>query len=123
MTTEERVLRLENAFASLSEMTAKVDSRTDTVVVMLRNHESRFDDHTDWINQLGSRMEELAAAQANSEHKIAAMTDAIIRLEEAQRRTDTKLDALAGAQLRTEDAMSWLATQMSALAGLVGGKS
>ncbi|MGB8510932.1 MAG: hypothetical protein WCD76_21340 [Pyrinomonadaceae bacterium] len=109
MTTEERVLRLENAFASLSEIAAKVDLRTDAVVGMLQNHEERFDDHTDWINQLG-------AAQAETERKIAALVDAQIRTEDA-------LARLADAQAHTDAIVGVLVAKVDALTDLVKGRS
>jgi predicted nucleic acid-binding Zn-ribbon protein len=88
MSTEKRIERLESAFVQLSEMVGSTDERADQ--------------HQDWINQLGSRMEELASAQVNTEHKIAALTDAMIRVEDAQTRTEDALVRLADAQARTE---------------------
>jgi len=72
LSTEERVVRLETAFATLLELA--------------QNQSGRLDDQLGWINQLGSRMAELAGAQANSEQKIAALIDAQIHTEEALRR-------------------------------------
>ncbi len=81
MTVEERVLRLENAFVQMTTMVRNLDERDET--------------HAEWINLLG-------AAQANTEHKIAALTDAMIRVEDAQARTEDALVRLADAQARTE---------------------
>jgi len=145
MTTEERVLRLENAFATLSEMVAQEASRTDTVVQLVRDHDesmkaeaartdtllqlvhdhdTRSETQMTWINSLGARMEELAAAQANADTKIAALADAQIRTEETiarinatQANADTKIVALADAQIRTEEA---IARTNEALASLTG---
>jgi outer membrane murein-binding lipoprotein Lpp len=69
---------------------------------MVRNHDDRMDDHHGWINQLGSRMEELATAQANTEQKIAALVDAQIHTEDAMTRLATQMTELAAAQSRTE---------------------
>jgi division protein CdvB (Snf7/Vps24/ESCRT-III family) len=62
MSTEERLARLENAFVILTRIVESIDERMDT--------------HLAWINLLGE-------AQANSETKIAALTDAQIKTEEA----------------------------------------
>jgi hypothetical protein len=81
VTTEERLLRLENAFATLVEVQ--------------RGLEERFDTHEKWINELGAAQTRLTDAQANSEAKIAALADAQIKTEEA-------LARLAEAQAETE---------------------
>jgi chromosome segregation ATPase len=111
MTTEERVLRIENAFATLSELVAQSHesaaqsrARTDALTDLLtrtetrtadlensfqlltelaRNASERADTHDAWINQLGAGQAELRAAQAESEHKIAALADAQIRTTDA----------------------------------------
>jgi chromosome segregation ATPase len=98
MSTEERVTRLEGAFVQLTEMVRTTDERADT--------------HQGWINQLGSRMEELADAQANTERKIAALVDAQIRTEDAMAR-------LANAQAHAEETVAALASKVDALADLI----
>jgi hypothetical protein len=50
---EDRVLRLENAFATLVEIQ--------------RGLEERFDTHRQWINELGAAQVELTRAQARTE--------------------------------------------------------
>jgi DNA anti-recombination protein RmuC len=62
------------------------------------------------------RLDELQAAQTNSERKIAALADAQIRLEEAQANSERKIAALADAQIRTEAAMANLTEKMAQLA-------
>ena len=91
MSTEDRVAQLESAFVTLTQL--------------VRNHGERFDTHADWINQLG-------AAQVNSEQKIAALVDAQIRTEDAVRQ-------LAEAQTRTEATVAALASKVDALTDLV----
>ncbi len=76
-TEEQRITRLEQAFVTITELFQNMDSRLD-------RHESGID--------------ELHAAQANSEAKIAALADAQIRTEEA-------LTRLADAQTRTEEVL------------------
>jgi DNA repair exonuclease SbcCD ATPase subunit len=101
MTTDERLLRLENAFAMLAELAgghhqriSNLEQSFQTLVGLARSAEERMDQHLTWINQLGD-------AQANSESRIAALADAQIktdealtRLAEAQAHTDQRLDAL-----------------------------
>jgi peptidoglycan hydrolase CwlO-like protein len=91
MSTEERVARLENAFATLLEMTRNLDERDDT--------------HTGWINELGT-------AQAETERKIAALVDAQIRTEDAMVR-------LADAQAHTDKTVAALASKVDALTDLI----
>ncbi len=85
MSTEERVTQLEQAFV--------------TVTRMLQNHSERLDTHMDWINQLG-------AAQAESERRIAQLIDEHIRTEETLRQfaasTNEALQQLAESQRRTD---------------------
>lgn len=102
MSTDERVAQLESAFS--------------TMMQLVRNQEERLDQHMDWINQLGSRtaemakhMEELAAAQTNSEVKIAALVDAQIQTEEA-------LARLAEAQRHTEQTAAQTNARLDRLA-------
>jgi acetyl/propionyl-CoA carboxylase alpha subunit len=124
MTTEERVLRLENSFntlaelaaqsdardAMLADLVAKANARTDTLeprtdaleefatdvreftrilTEITQRHGERLEDHD-------SQMAELRAAQANTEHKLAALVDAQIKTEDALRRLTDKVDRLAG---------------------------
>lgn len=57
MSVEDRLLRLENAFATLVEIQ--------------RGLEERFDTHETWINELGAAQVELTKAQARTESSIA----------------------------------------------------
>jgi len=110
MSTEERLTRVEDAFVTLTRLAQSLDERLNTQLT--------------WINSLG-------AAQANSEAKIEALTDAQIRTEatlaeaqakteaalarlaEMQARTDRKVEALAEAQAKTEAALVRLAESQS----------
>lgn len=109
MTTEERLLRLENAFATLAELAARQHERTDSLeqshqilVQLVRNMDERMDQHLTWINQLG-------AESVNADVKIAALADAQIRADEARTNADAKIAALADAQIRTEASLGRLA--------------
>lgn len=99
MSVEERVLRLENAFATLSELAAASEDRTDKVIALLRSMDERMDQHLAWINQLGS-------AQANTETKLAALTDAQIKTEQTLTVFDARLAALTEAHIRTEQSLA-----------------
>jgi DNA repair exonuclease SbcCD ATPase subunit len=122
MTTEERVLRIENAFATLSELVAqshelaaqaqrlaaqsqelasRVSERTtnlersmEILTELARNASERADTHDAWINQLGTGQAELRAAQAESEHKIAALVDSQLLTEETVRALAGRVDSL-----------------------------
>jgi methyl-accepting chemotaxis protein len=108
MSTEERILRLENAFTGLEELAAKSDERTsdlqkhfEMLTQLAVNASERADTHESWINSMGTRMEELAES-----HK---------ELAEAQRQTEAHLSVLAEimrdlghAQARTEKALERL---------------
>jgi ABC-type transporter Mla subunit MlaD len=67
MTTEERLLRLENAFTTLVELA--------------RNFDERLDDHDSLINTLGAN--------------ISALSDIVAEVAKNQRRTDEQLNNLA----------------------------
>ena len=92
MSTEERLSRLENAFVTLTRLAESLDERLNTQL--------------SWINELG-------AAQANSEARIAALADAQIHTEGRMARVETALASLAEAQTRTENALAKLAEAQS----------
>jgi hypothetical protein len=95
MANEERLLRLENSFVTLVEL--------------LENHGERFDG-------LAGAHAELAAAQANSEAKIAALADAQIRTEGALESLAGKMETLAGRVVEVTEKEVELAANMSTLA-------
>ncbi len=84
---ESRIKTVEEAMQALTQLAVSASERMDT--------------HESWINILGSsaealtaRMEELAAAQTNSEVKIAALTDAQIKTEDSITKTNEALASL-----------------------------
>lgn len=126
MTTEERLLKLDNAVLTLSELSVKADARIDRLEknfslleknfsVLEKNFRiltelavsanERMDTHTEWINKLGT-------AQANLEVKVGALTDAQIRTEESLR-------SLGEAQKRTEESLAALTKRVDKLADTV----
>src|SRR4051794_24497857 len=99
MSTDDRILRLENAMSTLVEMlaeqqrltaeqqrltaeqqrrTSRLEESFTLLVDLLRRHDERMDEFRDGMNAL-------RAAQETSEQKIAALAD-------AQAHTDQKLD-------------------------------
>jgi len=95
MTVEERVLRLENAFATLEELAARSDGRTSDLekhfkmlTQLIVSASERADTHEAWINRLGE-------AQANASAQIAALADAQIRTEEALTTLTARVDRIA----------------------------
>lgn len=100
MTTEERVLKLENAFSTLAQIAARQDARmADTersirlLLELAQVQSSRIDDgderqkQTDaHLDVLGQRMTELAAAQINTERLISSLTEHVDRLAETVER-------------------------------------
>jgi DNA repair exonuclease SbcCD ATPase subunit len=98
MTTEDRLLRLENAFVTLTDLAESIDRRLDT--------------HDSWINRLGE-------AQAHTEERIAALIDAQVRTEDA-------LARLAEAQASNECSVATLtrlADEMDARLSAVEGRN
>lgn len=73
MSVEDRVLRLENAFATLVEIQ--------------RGLEERFENRDKWINELGESQTELTKAQAE-------LAQAQGELAKAQARTEENLNTL-----------------------------
>jgi uncharacterized phage infection (PIP) family protein YhgE len=109
MSVEDRVLRLENAFATLSELAARSESRTDnlaqlteTLVQLAVSASERADTHESWINTLGARTEEheswINSLNARAEEFAAAQ----VELTKAQAELSKSQDELSKAQARTE---------------------
>ncbi|MDT7540432.1 MAG: hypothetical protein QOE33_336 [Acidobacteriota bacterium] len=123
MSTEDRILRLENALATLAELSADHERRAAdqerrsadqerrsarleesflTLVQLTRSHNESFG--------------ELRAAQTETEHKLAALADAQIRGEESMKElraeTNRRFSALVDAQIRTEEALARLTTRV-----------
>ena len=88
MSVDERLARLEQAFATLVRLTESASERMDT--------------QEGWINDLGR-------AQAETNEKLAALVDAQIRTEDALRR-------LAESQVETNRAVAALTGRVDALA-------
>jgi multidrug efflux pump subunit AcrA (membrane-fusion protein) len=80
MSVEDRVLRLENAFATLVEIQRGLDER--------------FDNHEKWINELGAAQAELTKAQAELAQAQAESAQAQAELAQAQARTEERLNTL-----------------------------
>ena len=101
--------RLEEGFLRLGEAFVTRVPRLEESFVMLvalaRSHEERIDQANEGIDQL-------RAAQANSEQKIAALADAQIRGEDAM---NELRGALADAHARTEAALATLTERVNVI--------
>jgi DNA repair exonuclease SbcCD ATPase subunit len=137
MATEERLIRLENAFATLAELASNQHERANTLeqslaelasehheriftleqsfqmlVQLAQSADERMDQHLAWINQLGE-------AQANTESKLAALTDAQIRTDEALSRLADSQARLADSQARLAESQVHTDQRLDALIDIV----
>jgi cell division septum initiation protein DivIVA len=101
MTTEERLLRLENAFATLSELAAKsnerhnsADDRLDKLLTLALSADERLSQQQVWINELGTGQVRLTRAQAELAEAQAVLTAAQARTEVALAETNERLNNL-----------------------------
>jgi septal ring factor EnvC (AmiA/AmiB activator) len=126
MSTDDRILRLENALATLAELSADHDRRVArleqafvNLVELTQNHDDRIDRFSAAQAELGSAQAQLSAAQAklsaaqaDSERKIAALADAQINTEEVLKnfaaRVDEALERLAESQSHTDQRLDAL---------------
>jgi uncharacterized coiled-coil DUF342 family protein len=109
MSVEERVLRIENAFATLSELVERSESRTDTLIQLA----ARSDSRTSTLEQSLQTLVELARVQSERldesnerltalENNLTALSQIVVELAQGQRRAeerqgfaDARLDRLA----------------------------
>ena len=91
---ERRTARLEESTAHLQESTARLEESFVLLVALIRRHDERLDEARAAQDKLGGAQNELRAAQVESEHKIAALADAHIRTEEALANLTGKVDTL-----------------------------
>lgn len=111
MSEEERILRLENAFAALSEMAVRsqaVDTKHEARLSTLAESNRLI---AEMIRRHDERVDEFRAARDETDQKLAALVDAQVRAEEemskvrsAQAETDQKIADLVDAQIRHEEA-------------------
>jgi predicted nucleic acid-binding Zn-ribbon protein len=123
MADEERNQRFERALATLSELAANHDSRMAALTELAAVQNRRADVHERRIEGLEEAyallvrlarsqqngMDEIRAAQAETDHKLAALVD-------AQMQTEQALQRLAGAQERLDKAHERLAESQKQLA-------
>jgi hypothetical protein len=88
MSVEDRVLQLEKSFQILTQLAVNASERSEQQL--------------EWINQLG-------AAQVETESKLAALIDAQVRTEDALAALTVKVDALVDAQARADARLDRLA--------------
>lgn len=123
MSTEERILRIENAVATLAELSGQHDVRLaaversfQTLVALSVRASERMDTHQDWINQLGAsraeadaRMTALTDAEIRADDRIAGLTEGQRLADARAAEADARLAELAAAQTRNEASIAALA--------------
>jgi hypothetical protein len=87
MSTEERVLRLENAFSTLVELARTQSERMD-------EYEHRSEELAKTQNRMEAHLEELAEAQKQTGAQISALAEIMAELGRAQTRTEGALTRL-----------------------------
>ena len=127
MSEEERMLRLENAFATLSELAARsqeVDSRHDARLDGLEESNRRIADANRDLADSNKRISETNRDLAESNRLIVEMMrrhdERLDEFHAAREETDQKIAALVDAQIRIEEAhargMDELRASLNALA-------
>jgi uncharacterized phage infection (PIP) family protein YhgE len=133
MSTEERLLKLENAVLTLSELAVKVDARDDEL-------EKNFRMLTELVVKANERMDKADERADNLENHFRVLTDLAVsanermdthtewintlgaaqaNLIEGQANLDAKVAALTDAQIRTEEALAALTLRVDKLADTV----
>lgn len=109
MDTEERLTTLEQISGLLVKVTRSAHERMDTLAEAQANTEVKLAALTDAQIRTETRLDKLAEAQANSERKIAALADAQIR-------TEARMETLFAAQANSEARIAALAEAQARLA-------
>jgi hypothetical protein len=114
MSSEDRITPLENAFSTLAELAADHQrriSRLEESFVML----------VDLTRNQDAGMDDLRAAQAEAERKIAALADANLRTEESQAHMAEAFGRLAEALRHLAEAQAHSDQRLDALIDIVHG--
>lgn len=101
MSTEDRVLRLENSFNVLvelartqSERMDEYEHRSEELAKAQIQTQARLDELAEAQKQTGARLEELAEAQKQTEAHISVLAQVMAELGRAQTRTEGALTRL-----------------------------
>lgn len=108
MSEDERILRLENAMATLAELAAKqqlLSEEQQRLIADQQRRTARLEEsfvvlveltrgHDESIDELKESVDELKAARAETERKFAELAGAMKGLAEAQAHADRRVDAL-----------------------------
>lgn len=107
--TEERFLRLENTISTLAELAAehqRLSVEQQRLLGDQQRRTARLEESLLAVIELtrsnNESIDELRAAQANSEHKIADLADTMINLAEAQTRLAESQKQLAESQTHSD---------------------
>lgn len=112
MSVEERLLRLENAFATLAELQADQHRR-------VKGLEESFVLLTTLVRSQNEGMDEVRAAAADADARIAALADAHIRTEDALARLTERMDGLAERVDRLGEHVNQLTERVDRIAAVV----
>lgn len=134
MSTNERLLRLENAFVTLSELAIQANSRMDE---QSHNSDERLDNHQsqlDVLVELASKQDErsrksgerldnhqsqleiLVELARNADERLNTQLSWLNELGASHANLESKVEALTDAQIRTEGALTNLAESQAKLA-------
>lgn len=94
MTTEERLLRLENAFATLVELAQNSDARMDRLNEAQARTEANLEALTVIVSEIGRKVGALTEKMDALTVKVDKLTDKVDGLADAQTRTDERLNHL-----------------------------
>jgi hypothetical protein len=103
--SEERNLRLENAMATLAEISAQHDERLAAAERTNQTLRELAADHQQLIANMQRRVTGLEESRAMLVELLRSHHDGITEMRAAQANADAKIAALAAAQIRTEAAM------------------
>ncbi|HEY9284101.1 MAG TPA: hypothetical protein VIP46_11665 [Pyrinomonadaceae bacterium] len=123
MSSDEAMLRLQNALASLAEMGADHEQRISrmeqayvAVVEMLRRHDQRVDEFSAMRDETDQKLAALVDAQIKAEDEMSRLRSAQAGTGQTLAETDQKLAALVDAQIRAEDEMNKVREALAELA-------
>ncbi len=119
MSDQERIHRLENAMSTLAELSADLHRLTAGQQQRTSRVEESLLTVIKLVNSNTESIHELRAAQAESEHKLAALTDAMIRLADAQKELAGAQKELPGAQKQLAESQAHSDKRLDALIDIV----
>jgi len=102
MTEEERNQRFENALATLAELAAVQNRRADAQERRIEGLEEAYALLVKLARSQQNGMDEIRAAQAETDHRLAALVDAQMHTEQALQRLTEAHERLAASQVHSD---------------------